>query len=153
MIQANELRIGNYVSYGTFNGSDFSKVKGIYNEFDILLDMCRVFTKDIEPIPITEEILLKCGFELCTFRGDNEDYTITFDFDDGNEELEGLKPYTNNGFGIGYKENENCYYLYIHHTNADCSHGIRSHYRKINHLHQLQNLYFALTNEELTIKL
>lgn len=76
MIEANELRIGNYikdikhnrlVQYHSIEGSwnsvrvNYKQGSGIYTlnlENSILQNKCQ-----IEPIPLTEEILLKCGFE------------------------------------------------------------------------------------------
>lgn len=75
----------------------------------------------IFPIPLTEEILLKCGFR------EKERYFIK-------DYIQLLKP-------IGVHS-----YRHILFSN-----GKRS--VEIQHLHQLQNLYFALTNEELTINL
>lgn len=73
---------------------------------------------DIEPIPLTEEILLKCGFNFwggITSYCDREDFW-SIKMEDGRFEIE-------------YVELE------------------------IKHLHQLQNLYFALTGKELEIEL
>ena len=70
-----------------------------------------------EPIPLTEEILLKCGFE---YDGD------------------GI-------YGV-----DNVYYDFYFSKTGVVVRGLNN---KIYHLHQLQNLYFALTGEELTIKL
>lgn len=67
------------------------------------------------PVPLTEDLLLRMGFEK-THRG-------KFERDDLPYDLYG---------GVG---------LYMH--------GVKP---EIEHVHQLQNLYHALTGEELTIK-
>jgi hypothetical protein len=80
-----------------------------------------------EPIPLTEEWLLKFGFEkkydTFEFNGLNVDGCVVhFSFDKWASEY----------------EIENCDYTEVP--------------SDIQHVHQLQNLYFALTGEELTIK-
>jgi len=129
-MKANELRIGNLVTDRggktlRVNYFDRYKVNQVMyigdNEVHPLTEeFC--FCK---PIPLTEEWLLKFGFEkdLNTksnyFKRINEDYLTIY--------KEGLWsigiPYENGGTDM-----------------------------KINHVHQLQNLYFALTGEELEIK-
>lgn len=116
MIQANELRIGNYViAKGEIEKVDDVLLFGINLHHD-----CWEFEyKDIKPIELTEEILLKCGFSnfskpqyrwlLGDFKLDIDDFAICF---------------MGNWLDI-----------------------------KICYLHQLQNLYFALTNTELKINL
>jgi len=71
-------------------------------------------SNSFKPIPITEEWLLKAGFEK-----DETDWWYIDDF--------GVKRYDND-----------CFVFYTLNT-------------IIKFLHQLQNLYFALTGEELTI--
>lgn len=71
----------------------------------------------IEPIPLTEEILLKCGFEK-------------------------VREYLHIDNEIVIQKDANGYYSHINSGNI-----------YINSLHQLQNLYFALTGEELQVTL
>jgi len=113
----NELRIGNWINIQ----GNFKKVLGIdyiHKEHLIIsdgyyqLDWC-------EPIPLTEEILLKCGFE----KHITIDIYPTFVF-----------RMININDGIVYVSDL----------------GFLNH---IKHLHQIQNLYFALTGEELNIEL
>lgn len=136
-MKVSELRIGNLIN-------------GIYYDYNIDDDhreketICEVVTldsvgsceypiwvesesnietfSDFEPIPLTEEWLLKFGFEKTPWYFNsyrlvigNNDYAILIDLD------------------------------------GDCEVGdiITC---KIQYVHQLQNLYFALTGEELTIK-
>lgn len=104
-MEANELRVGNYL---------FDGVGGIIKvEVDDLYDNVR---KYYEPIPIIEEVLLECGFE----------YDDAF--------------YYKDGIFLEYDDNS---------LRLDCMSDSVS----IKYLHQLQNLYFALTNEELEINL
>lgn len=108
-MKAEELRIGNYIIY--------------QKEHIIKCDIKDIELSEIdrEPIPLTEEILLKCGFEF---------------FD--NERIF-------NGFVIEDFHNGNYYF-----TSGE---GIKLHEKHIEYLHQLQNLYFSLTGEELNVKL
>jgi hypothetical protein len=82
------------------------------------------------PIPLTGEILLKCGFEKDDVFKNMFKYLNNHDCD------------TNK---LTFREEEG----FI------CFDGIkyRTLLKHITHLHQLQNLYFALTGEELTFKL
>jgi len=123
-MKANELRIGNYVNeeYG-----------GIYEVINInseVLDYVdlrkptfkaigRFDINSIKPIQLTEELLLKCGFE----------YKNPF----------------------GYRMKQGCYL-------KDCL-DIKGYYFRwkgqtlaiVDSLHSLQNIFFALTNQELKI--
>jgi len=83
-------------------------------------------------IPLTEEILLKCGFKS---KDDKNEYYIVID-----------KPSKSNGLFI-------CYDI----KDKSCSLGQLRHFShqfgEYHYLHQLQNLYFALTQTQLTINL
>ena len=83
----------------------------------------------LEPIPLTEEILLKCGF------GKSDEHEM----------------------GHNYNESFGFYYDYhFKRFRLECDDGIKHGAEmdiSIHFLHQLQNLYFALTNEELTVNL
>jgi len=119
-MKANELRIGNYIyEYNKpfkvthFTIGSFARSSSKYNGG----------RRDLKPIPLTEEWLLKFGFES------SQDYYI--------------KP--NSGLMIGvtldgqlYSHFDSDYPLLLNH--------------KIKYVHQLQNLYFAFTNTELLWK-
>jgi hypothetical protein len=144
MIKVNELRIGNWVKLGDING----KVKSIYSSHFQVDDERSVslgnsLQINFKPIPLTEEILLKCGFEKVITKGD---------FDAGfDDEVT---------YGLEYKRE-----FYLSYCD-DFSVGIFSSKKASNdelgicipiesarYLHQLQNLFFTLTGEELEIKL
>lgn len=125
-MEAGELRIGNLVRYRfniiKVNSIDFS---GINLVSDYNLWACqnqikaRVAFRDIIPVPLNEEWLLKCGFKKeC-------DYFIFPDF----PVLGELCTETN--------------MKYVFDTEKD---ELRLYF-----VHQLQNLYFALTGSELAI--
>lgn len=87
---------------------------------------------EFEPIPLTEEILLKCGF----VKNEEHDEGGLIDF---RYELNLLNK------SISFTSNwniEDCIYVNITQCGVD-----------VFYLHQLQNLYFALTGEELTVNL
>ncbi len=118
MIKANELRLGNKMFIPSTNQiveiSCINKYIGVYvNDGFSWLGF-----QEIKPIPLTEEILLKCGFvEIDTY---DDHYYYLQKCDLGLDRS--FQPY-----GIGFIPD-------------------------LKHVHQLQNLYFALTNEELKIK-
>jgi hypothetical protein len=112
MIQANELRVGNYVY--DFSGKPVVVVRTTFGA-----------TPLETPIPLTPEILEKCGFEEINIIHVDE---RPYDGSIGDYQIKQFKSRMKNG-----------YYL--------------SHQTKLLYLHQLQNLYFALTGEELTVNL
>ncbi len=123
MIKANELRIGNWVLNQNKNPvqverCDFQFIKGFDN-----IDDC-------EPIPLTEEILTRCGFMFG--KETNINGLIQYDFWQ-------TKNIPNMHRRLLYKDGE--YILYISDKMVARAY--------IKYLHQLQNLYFALTGEEL----
>lgn len=131
MIQANELRIGNKVIYS--NSNSFYTVTGIYEYgIDVEDEMEQTYMEYdcFEPIQLTEEILLKCGFKYtpCGIQGADMWQGLAY-WDYKELHLRGDKnikyPLKIQGF-----------------INSE-----------IKYLHQIQNLYFALTNEELEIKI
>ena len=113
-MKTTELRIGNYVN-GIYDEGEFIAEVLTVDSEGCLLDANGIYEltslKVIKPIPLTEEWLVKFGFERL---GD-----ISFPFIKSND-----------------FENSETFSLY----------GIK-------HVHQLQNLYFALTGEELKTKL
>lgn len=82
-----------------------------------------------KPIELTEEILLKCGFYL-------PKNSLVYRFDLNNEE---------NKTTLQVWKECNCFSI--------CRLGMSAFSVELNYLHQLQNLYFALTGEELEINL
>lgn len=112
MLTANELRIGNYYLQDMINGCcEQIAVEDIANLIDDPLD------DFYQPIPITEEWLIKFG-------GIDNVYTIEI----------GQLQFT--------------WASRIIATGERCSWSCEQ-YPHIQYVHQLQNLYFALTNEEL----
>ena len=147
MIKPQEIRIGNNINtelgiaevIGIYE--DVVDVKGVSvidnsseNKISIStrsFDGCVEYEK-IQPILLTEEILLKFGFE----RHDNGSVSAQFSY--------GINPVTQDYiiYLIWIKDYENDYQLngFPFYQNG---------YFEIKTVHQLQNLYFALTNTEL----
>lgn len=133
MIKPEDLRKGNYVNYyerPVFVESINSNGINIYATHDESLPSlyssilkCEHEFKDLEGIPLTEELLVKAGFE-------NKHNGSYF-------ELNGI------GLIIGYAVD----------GSFVTGNSFGSRHCHFWYLHQLQNLYFALTGTELTIKL
>jgi hypothetical protein len=123
MIQENELRQGNW----------FIKA-GMPAKFDFHDEDDRTYLDEFEPIPLTPEILEKCGFE----KSKEEVY---------GEEYLGLKLYN------GICRYEICFFPGNTFTSISLFHKGELIGRTWEYLHQLQNLYFALTGQELNVKL
>ena len=146
-MKAEELRIGNWFKY-----KDLEKIKSIYRgeNFKIIPDDIKFLFEGhncdwVEPIPLTEEILLKCRFEKVK-----------------NKDKEGLREY------IGHTAQKARYAIFgtdifitkvdkrsLLWRSVDCDFMVLFYHKSIpiKYLHQLQNLYFALTGEELEINL
>jgi len=126
MIQANELRIGNWI-YVVDAGNFQVESLDMYDrdtDPSILVNE-EYYLQRCEPIPLTEEWLLKFGFEI-----------------GGNHISTNLTTAKIKGFAINtYSNFDEKYWWLGYYTNSVNSH--------IKYLHQLQNLYFSLTGIEL----
>ena len=119
-MKANELRLGNFIETPV-NG--ITKIKWIkYGK-----DWCK-------PILLTEEWLLKFGFEKIVFDSEETGYGTEYH----------LTVKGHGGFIIEYMDDFSCCIL----GHIDDI-GIAPNLKEFKHVHQLQNLYFALTGEEL----
>lgn len=144
MIQANELRLGNWV-YSQEIGENVQVTE--LNE-DSLSFGCATWDyptyEEIHPIQLTEEILLKCGAERLSNRVfanffrlhlKRNKYLIISDLGTPNLMIGIIE------VDIDSNKIEDC--VNVH--NWD--------YEKEIHLHQLQNLFYSLKGQELEIKL
>ena len=124
MIAANELRIGNYIYWNIPEKlNTFHEVVGIRNGKPQTIPISLGESiLDYLPISLTPEILEKCGFEWSIYHQAWHKQGFVFD----------LSERSVGGF-----------FMHKSRLNSEiiCP--------KIQYLHQLQNLYFALTNEEL----
>lgn len=140
-MKANELRIGNYVTIAHESNTPLIKVETITEHFINVFDNRIGYDiRFVLPIPITEEWLLKFGFKKSWGRNDvwiDRSKTIEVynydgvqEYDDGTKRVEGIK--------------EGEY--------AICADdGYIAISKPFKYVHQLQNIIFALTGEELKI--
>lgn len=134
MIPVQELRVGNIVKIDDeYLGPIEGKVTSLNEKAEVELLLSankgniihfRCGAEDIFPIPITEELLLKCGFEKEPFSSkiykiDTEDSSVVYYFE-GN--MLDIRTKDNNRISVMCK-----------------------------FVHQLQNAYYLLTDDELEI--
>lgn len=120
MIKPNELRIGNFILDEDGDVMEVTQIsnmtvqhpKGLYS-----------IISTIKPIPLTEEWLLKFGFEIV------------------------VKNAEKNNILLHYHRINKTYDFLLNEP-----HSNKYNTTKLEYVHQLQNLYFALTGEELTTK-
>jgi hypothetical protein len=123
-MNAKELRIGNWIKFNdTPIANGCYKVLAIQESLIVAKNGGAAYPNEIKPIPLTEEWLIKFGFELC----DNTKYNI----------------WSNEHFVITDILMQGDSFLWFIKEDESLN---------LNYVHQLQNLYFALTCEELTIK-
>ncbi len=140
MIDARELRTGNLLNYDTSEGETLpTKIDWQYLKW--LDEDTKVFNLVHTPIPLTEEILLKCGFEK------NEcvsNFNDTFSIVSKSNSRRAVGLHQPKQF-----ENTSIYFvMFREDVGIDFS-----DLNEIEYLHELQNLYFALTGDELDIQL
>jgi hypothetical protein len=134
-MKASELRIGNLVMVrGVQTEVDLISSEGVNHFHDEGLggenfeDEGSGRREDVQPIPLTEEWLEKFGF-VSKYKSCHSRWTVNgFSIEQAQDE---------DDFGNEIEEREEFHYNW----KVD-----------VKHVHQLQNLYFALTEEELTIK-
>jgi hypothetical protein len=128
MIKASELRIGNLVErfdFGVVNGIDLQPKWVLHEILSVDIVEVGMYHDHYRPVPLSEDWLLKFGF-------------------------------TNNG-GMGYKAPTNTSYWWFSLRNGFIpsiwsDRTIPSDgYMGCKYVHQLQNLYFALTGIELQL--
>jgi len=130
MIQANEIKVNNRF----IRALDSSR--GLEYDHDFVLteewigklfgDNISIALQDLHPIPLTPEILVKCGFKKLNNAWVPIDYSAT--------------DYLKWSFTIW--DNKDGTYRY----------NSAEFIPELKYLHQLQNLYYALTGEELIYK-
>lgn len=129
MIKANEIKIGNLVLRNGFlieEKDKYKEIKVSHND----ITACVVDNTSFKPIPLTEEWLLRFGFEI--FKLNNGAYEVNL----------------NDFFTLRFIPKDNwrekdAFYLYSN----DDDIGII-----IQYIHTFQNTFFALTGQELELK-
>lgn len=141
-MKTTELRLGNYITDGTFQysvvGINFDE--SIWGSIDKVVNHVKAETEDyykqgdyhlnienVQPIPLTEEWLLKFGFEKVIHA-----YVMGIH----NRIFSGLMKF----------QFDRLLQMWVF------SVGKYKDITRIEYVHQLQNLYFALTGDELEIK-
>jgi hypothetical protein len=131
-LDAKDLRVGNWVQ--TTIGH-YEQVENIHEEgINIFVEtdygVSRIEAElsfgVIRPIPLTPEILEKCGFEDYEYNGHH---------------------------GYQCRWSKDSIYGFLNPSNMFCLLDYDRRHLNIQYLHQLQNLFHALTGEELTINL
>jgi hypothetical protein len=122
-MKANELRIGNYYYGDVLFPSEYNVITAndlVELDSDPLDDY-------YQPLPLTEEWLLRMGFE----KKENSLFTKKLEY---------------NYNSLKYCEDYKIWIYYNDDNDAACN-----YIADLNFVHELQNLYFALTKKELTI--
>jgi hypothetical protein len=133
MIQPSELRIGNYILHKT--GVRILPVKCTFQHFEFL---AKGMEKDFFPIQLKKDVLQKCGFienEKYYLHPETREYILTLP----------VKGINKNEISAFVAENNPPY------ARASVNELVVSNH--IHHLHQLQNLYFALVAKEMEVVL
>jgi len=126
MMEEKELRIGNYVNI---------------EDTVLRVDLQELYYNSslMNPIPLTEKWLSKFGFKKYNFTNKENGYIIE------NKEASKsiyirtfIEPNTTNFFNVFNR--------------SECERTKLQFIKSIKYVHQLQNLYFALTGQELTLK-
>lgn len=143
-----ELKIGNYIRYNgcivsvyAISNPTPNKDKHFDNKATVMLwcnGLIDAIIDEIEPIPITEELLLKIGFK--------KDRNGYFSYGEYNDEL-----------SIRFSSN----YTFIEYANlcfnpedvTETNYSSSLEFPNTLHLHTLQNIWHLLTGKELEIKL
>jgi len=137
MINASELRLGNRCTYGAHGVVVVSEIKESgkvrithmeQHSINMGYSSSLLHEDDIDPIPLTREILEKCGFDKSGLYGwvnRVDEYSLLIVQDNGRFELMDI-------------------------TSGET---VLSWDTRVEYLHQLQNLFFSLAGDELEVKL
>jgi hypothetical protein len=133
MINVSELRLGNYILQKS--EGRIATVRCTYQHFELV---SREGTRDLYPVVLKAEILEECGFS------ENPDYPL----------LPGAREFLLTLAIPGSNKNELRAYIK---SNKECFgratlNGLPAS-ANFYHLHQLQNIYFALTGKEMMMKI
>ena len=146
-----ELRIGNYVNVPRIDqcpfridafeslSKTFAKVAMVHPEYGEKFHPLTWYSDDLEPIPLTEEWLIKFGFEKVIYESDETGYGTDYEL-----EIKGVGC-------ISYSDDFSCA-LFGSKESSKHELGFLPNWDNCKHVHSLQNLYFALIGEELKIK-
>lgn len=145
-MKANELRLGNWIHISSLtDGSEIDVECKLFH----LQEMNTTIRYHYKPIPLTEEWLLKFGFEHHNNKSEyfNEQVFMKDVEDNGN-----IKTITVKILSSGYQVVTKYEVLLTNEYRWGEQLVGRVYWKDDLYVHQLQNLYFALTGEELTLK-
>lgn len=133
MIPAHELKINNLVNFFWQKDMPLEFLRLCPAEFSVRVidEEC----KRLYPIPLTHEILEGCGFEKIDKIVLNRETNSTY-----------YNYFWKGEFMLGENNGEFIFGRFLNSSKEQYLNNIK-------YLHQLQNIYFALTGEELTVKL
>lgn len=150
-LDAKELRIGNIVEY--------YMPPQISEWIDVELDVANIVeiyqcniiekTSSYRPIPLTEEWLLKLGFDDEFKYGEN--CSIDFILNNTRVQIAKMTGYGKDRGKHQFKYDDIVIILDNYHIDDEIEKDMAVRVN-VKYVHQLQNLYYALTGEELTIK-
>ena len=121
-MKVEELMIGNYISDIHASESSYWQVKQLLGKVCYYGDYYSEEYENLKPIPLTEEWLVRFGFENCINGWWSENELFNVKFIDNDIEI------------------------YLSGSDNDLA------YKKIKYVHQIQNLYYIIIGEHLTIK-
>lgn len=141
-----DLRIGNFIDVSESDKPYYAEVvmlnhagkdyisydNALFEEVSQAWAIMESLIGEIKPIPITEKWLLKFGFT----KPNNWHCLLLYISSDNYEHMRSSLQIAHVGCG----------------NVQVCRAGINAYSAKVEYVHQLQNLFFALTSEELTIK-
>lgn len=149
MITPEELRMGNIVYRKYFNPHPITPKKAFQE--------CEVYAIGIEKIIVNEKIgsngLMKVDFDLIKSIPLTEEWLIKFGFHQNGKYF--IYSFLDYNYCFQYANFRDNWGFYQEYTDSPFPEDLDKRYFiscGIKYLHQLQNLYFALTNEELVIK-
>ena len=141
MLEVKDLRIGNLFNHFEDGILLIEEIKKDSDGFEGYYAVFRNgSTKShvsyLIPIELTEEWLLRFGFEVDDDLGDQIYYQI---------------PNQKNGYGICFDHDDIAFYKFYG-NGGENVHTLIHDEEHLQYVHQLQNIYYALTQTELTLK-
>lgn len=133
-LKGSDLRIGNLVKYcnGVYRIIEVSPIHLLVQNANDINDIQHRAIQNAEPIELTEEVLVKIGFEK-------------------HDEAMNIYAFENERAIVVYVPNRKL--LKIEGVENDVLIDRNIRLNNIKYLHQLQNAYYCLTNEELEVEL
>lgn len=148
MIDPRELRIGNYISYYIYDQQNPypDRIKSIYfgdesKEYRLEMEsgkfsLGHLTIQGIKPIPLTEDILMKCGFKRKENFCNRDHFCLYY-----------------NHFYIDVFHVNHTIQKYIWNIHIDDESFMNVGYGHFDYVHELQNLFYDLCKTPLDIKL